>query len=81
MSEFDYSIYNKNKDKPEGYKKTSSKLRTPMSREQRAKQFAPFDALTGLHARLAKAVEEHREESEAENLVHVELDEAGYQND
>jgi hypothetical protein len=47
MSEFDYSIYNKNKDKPEGFKKTDSKLRAPMSREQRAKQFAPFDALTG----------------------------------
>lgn len=75
MSEFDYSIYNKNKDKPEGFKKTGSKLRAPMSREQRAKQFAPFDALTGLHARLAKAVEEHRAESEAESLMHVDLEE------
>ena len=76
MSDFDYSIYNKNRDKPEGFKKTNSKLRTPMSREQRAKQFAPFDALTGLHARLAKAVEEHREESEAESLIHVDLEES-----
>lgn len=75
MSEFDYSIYNKNKDKPEGFKKTDSKLRTQMPRDQRAKQFAPFDALTGLHARLAKAVEEHRAESEAESLMHVDLEE------
>ena len=75
MSEFDYSIYNKNRDKPEGFKKTNTKLRTPMSREQRVKQFAPFDALTGLHARLAKAVEEHSAESEAESLVHVVLEE------
>ncbi|MBQ6623850.1 MAG: hypothetical protein IJH57_04450 [Mogibacterium sp.] len=81
MSEFDYSIYNKNRDKPEGFKKTGSKIRTPMSREQRAKQFAPFDALTGLHARLAKAVEEHRAESEAESLVHVELDDSEHPND
>ena len=51
------------------------KYRAPMSREQRAKQFAPFDALTGLHARLAKAIEEHKGDAEAETLVHVELDE------
>lgn len=46
-----------------------------MPREQRAKQFAPFDALTGLSVRLAKAVEEHREETEAESLIHVEIEE------
>ena len=53
------------------------KHRAPMSREQRAKQFAPFDALTGLHARLAKAIEEHKgdADAEAETLVHVDLDE------
>lgn len=50
-------------------------LRIPMPRDQRAKQFAPFDALTGLHVRLAKAEEEHRRESEADGLIHVEIEE------
>ena len=44
-----------------------------MPNSQRAKQFAPFDALTGLSARLAKAVDEHREETESKNLIHVEI--------
>lgn len=73
MSDFDYSIYNKNKDKAQGFKKSA--LRAPMSREQRAKQFAPFDALTGLHARLNQAIKEHTEDREADTLVHVDLDE------
>ena len=74
MSEFDYSKYLNKKDNVSGFKKTGAVGRTPMPREQRAKQFAPFDALTGLHARLARAVEEHRKESEADELIHVEID-------
>lgn len=34
--------------------------RPKMPRPQRAKQFAPFDSLTGLMERLAQAEEEHR---------------------
>ena len=74
MSDFDYSKYLNKQDSVNGFKKTGSK-REPMPREQRAKQFAPFDALTGLHARLARAVEEHREEREATELMHVEIEE------
>ena len=72
MSDFDYSIYHKNKDRAQGFKK--SVPRAPMPREQRAKQFAPFDALTGLHARLNRAIEEHKNDAEADALVHVELE-------
>ena len=35
-----------------------------MPRSQRAKQFAPFDALTGLGERLRQAEEEHAREQE-----------------
>lgn len=45
--------------------------RPKMPREQRAKQFAPFDALTGLSARLRQAEEEHRRMLEAGDLVRV----------
>ena len=45
--------------------------RPKMAREQRAKQFAPFDALTGLSARLRQAEEEHSRMLEAGSLVHV----------
>ena len=45
--------------------------RPKMAREQRAKQFAPFDALTGLSARLRQAEEEHRRMLEAGDLVRV----------
>ena len=45
--------------------------RPKMPREQRAKQFAPFDALTGLSVRLRQAEEEHRRMLEAGSLVHV----------
>ena len=38
--------------------------RPKMPRSQRAKQFAPFDALTGLSERLRQAVEEHEREQE-----------------
>ena len=36
--------------------------RPKMPRAQRAKQFAPFDALTGLSERLRQAEEEHERE-------------------
>ena len=45
--------------------------RPKMPREQRAKQFAPFDALTGLSEKLRQAEEEHRRMLEAAGLVHV----------
>lgn len=38
--------------------------RPKMPRSQRAKQFAPFDALTGLSERLRQAEEEHAREQE-----------------
>ena len=38
--------------------------RPKMPRSQRAKQFAPFDALTGLGERLRQAEEEHAREQE-----------------
>ena len=45
--------------------------RPKMPREQRAKQFAPFDALTGLSERLRQAEEEHGRMLEAAGLVHA----------
>ena len=39
--------------------------RPKMPRSQRAKQFAPFDALTGLSERLRQAEEEHERELNA----------------
>ena len=45
--------------------------RPKMPREQRAKQFAPFDALTGLSVRLRQAEEEHCRILEAGGPVHV----------
>lgn len=71
MSEFDYDIYLKDPDRVRGFTKGSSHGRTPMPRSQRAKQFAPFDALTGLHARLYRAIEEHKKDSES-NAMHYE---------
>jgi hypothetical protein len=38
--------------------------RPKMPRAQRAKQFAPFDALTGLSERLRQAEKEHEREQE-----------------
>lgn len=38
--------------------------RPKMPRSQRAKQFAPFDALTGLSERLRQAEAEHEREQE-----------------
>lgn len=46
-----------------------------MPREQRAKQFAPFDALSGLGLRLKQAEEEHRRELEAGGPVHIKEEE------
>lgn len=46
-----------------------------MPRSQRAKQFAPFDALTGLMAVLKEAEEEHRRQLESAKAVHVSLEE------
>ena len=45
--------------------------RPKMPREQRAKQFAPFDALTGLSVRLRQAEEEHRRGMEAGGPIRV----------
>ena len=45
--------------------------RPKMPRSQRAKQFAPFDALTGLSQKLRQAEEEHRQALETAGLVHV----------
>ena len=45
--------------------------RPKMPRGQRAKQFAPFDALTGLSQKLKQAEEEHRRMLESGGLVHV----------
>lgn len=55
------------------YKKRPASDRPKMPLEQRAKQFAPFDALTGLSERLRQAEDEHRREREASGMVHVEL--------
>ena len=44
----------------------TKKIRTPMPVSQRAKQFAPFAAITGLDYALRKKEEEHRQQLEAE---------------
>ena len=53
------------------YRKRPESNRPKMPNSQRAKQFAPFDALSGLSARLARAIEEHKDESEAKSYIHV----------
>ena len=52
-------------------RKRPESSRPKMPREQRAKQFAPFDALTGLSEKLRQAEEDHRRMLEARGLVHV----------
>ena len=47
------------------------KPRTKMLREQRAKQFAPFQAVGGLEEALRRAEEEHRKMLETGNVVNV----------
>ena len=51
------------------------KPRTRMPVEQRAKQFAPFQAVGGLDEALRRAEEEHRRELENRNVIHVRVDE------
>lgn len=53
------------------------KERTKMPVSQRAKQFAPFAAITGLEIALRKAEEEHRRkiESQVEFVVNPEINE------
>jgi hypothetical protein len=55
--------------------------RPKMPRSQRAKQFAPFDALTGLSERLRRAEEEHRHALESGGMVHVRNDEGQMEED
>ena len=52
-------------------RKRPESARPKMPRSQRAKQFAPFDALTGLSRKLEQAEEEHRRTLEAGGPVHV----------
>ena len=47
------------------------KPRTKIPREQRAKQFAPFQAVGGLEEALRRAEEEHRRMLETGNVVNV----------
>lgn len=47
------------------YRKRPESKRPGMPRSQRAKQFAPFDALSGLGEVLRQAEEEHRRMTEA----------------
>lgn len=47
------------------------KPRTKMPREQRAKQFAPFQAVGGLEEALRRAEEEHRKMVEESNVINV----------
>lgn len=42
--------------------------------EQRAKQFAPFQAVGGLDEALRRAEEEHRRELENASMMHVRID-------
>ena len=51
----------------------SGRPKMPLS--QRAKQFAPFDALSGLGDVLKQAEEEHRRELENTGVVHISIDE------
>lgn len=50
------------------------KPRMKMPREQRAKQFAPFQAVDGLYGALLKAEEEHRRMLESQSVVNVPAD-------
>ncbi|MBQ0017586.1 MAG: hypothetical protein KBS63_00035 [Clostridiales bacterium] len=50
------------------------KPRTRMSREQRAKQFAPFKSVGGLDEILRRKEEEHR--AGYEKVVHVSVEES-----
>jgi len=62
-----------NRDKQNRQRPASD--RPKMTRSQRAKQFAPFDALDGLGAVLRQAEDEHRRMLENSNVVHTDLEE------
>ena len=51
------------------------KPRSRMPREQRAKQFAPFQAVGGLEEALRRAEEENRRMIESESMVSVPVEE------
>lgn len=51
-------------DKNPKVRKRPESKRPKMPRAQRAKQFAPFDALSGLGEILKQAEEEHRRQNE-----------------
>lgn len=51
------------------YKERPESKRPKMPRSQRAKQFAPFDALSGLGEILKQAEEEHRQQIEARTVI------------
>ena len=51
------------------------KPRSRMPREQRAKQFAPFQAVGGLEEALRRAEEEHRRMIESQSMVSVPVEE------
>ena len=57
-----------------GFRKRPVSKRPKMPLSQRAKQFAPFDALEGLGERLRQAEEEHAHEREANSAVYADAD-------
>lgn len=56
-------------------RKRPESKRPKMPRIQRAKQFAPFESLTGLGDILKQAEEDHRRAKENAGVIHVELEE------
>ncbi len=57
------------KERRTAVRPASNRPKMPLS--QRAKQFAPYNALSGLGERLKRAEEEHSREFEAARPVHV----------
>lgn len=53
-------------------RKRPRSARPKMPRSQRAKQFAPFDALSGLSERLKQAEEEHARDMEKNSVRYEE---------
>ena len=56
-------------------RKRPESSRPKMPREQRAKQFAPFESLTGLGDVLKQAEEDHCRSRENAGMIHAELEE------
>lgn len=56
-------------------RKRPESTRPKMPRIQRAKQFAPFESLTGLGDVLKQAEEDHRRSRENAGMIHAELEE------